>query len=298
MGTRISPPRILLAAALVLAVALCVRLAQGVRALVTEASALAAQDAGPPGPGARSSSPAEQRGSEPHLAAAELHLTNVARASAPQAPAEATLRACADDLRLMASVYDAAHPSRSMAAVHARGGTRLLRPGQRIGDAELVAVRPLRAYFQPRDAAPCMLRVAPATGSKPPARPRVVARPAARTNELSAGIRQLGPHQYAVSRELLQKVLATPLAFRRGARIQVSTGDERVRGLELRALGQAAPLARLGLQRGDIVRSLNGHSLTAPDDALQAMAMLREGKSFSLAVLRGGRPITMSYQVE
>lgn len=213
------------------------------------------------------------------------------------------IAACDAGLRLLGSVVNAEHPDRSLAAVAVRGGTQVLRTGERIGDSLLVSLRPMRAYLRDLDGSTCMLRVTPERVARPAPLKSAGARAGARKPELSvaeltAGIRNLGGDAYAVSRSLLEQALGNPAALRRSARLQVVKKDGRVEGVRLSTLKAQSPLTFLGLQKGDVIRKLNGFDLADPAGALQALSMLKSQRNVSLALLRGGAPRTLTYAVD
>ncbi|HEX5656973.1 MAG TPA: PDZ domain-containing protein, partial [Polyangiales bacterium] len=145
------------------------------------------------------------------------------------------------------------------------------------------------------------LRVTPDTRVRARAtapRARIAKRPALTTRELDAGIRRLSADRFAVTRELLERGLTSLTALRRGVRYQLAREDGRVVGVKVTALPPDSPLARLGIERGDVIRSLNGLALSEPGGALQALAALRVQPQFSLAVLRSGQPRSLHYAVE
>ena len=57
-------------------------------------------------------------------------------------------------------------------------------------------------------------------------------------------------------------------------------------------------LGKLGVQNGDVLRTINGFDLSSPDSALEAYSKLRESDAFSIAMVRRGQPKTMEYSVK
>ena len=53
----------------------------------------------------------------------------------------------------------------------------------------------------------------------------------------------------------------------------------------------------LGLQNGDVVRSVNGHTANTMEDALNAMAAIYDATSVTLKVNRGGPIVTLDYLI-
>jgi general secretion pathway protein C len=54
----------------------------------------------------------------------------------------------------------------------------------------------------------------------------------------------------------------------------------------------------LGIQKDDIIHSVNGRSVKSAEDALNAYRRLRTSKSFQLSVLRNGRPVSLNLSVQ
>ena len=52
----------------------------------------------------------------------------------------------------------------------------------------------------------------------------------------------------------------------------------------------------LGLQQGDIVKSINGRSIKTPEDAFSFYKAVESGAPLSMEILRGGRPRTINYR--
>jgi general secretion pathway protein C len=54
----------------------------------------------------------------------------------------------------------------------------------------------------------------------------------------------------------------------------------------------------MGLEEGDVLRSVNGQQVTDPGQAMQMMSGLRGVNSISIQVLRDGHPTTLTYQIQ
>jgi hypothetical protein len=218
------------------------------------------------------------------------------------------LARCPRELRLLGSIVNAARPEHSLAAVRVHGGTRLLRVGDRVDNLEIVALRPARAYLRTERGPPCVLPVflpaseraqaAPAPAPKLARAVRPKKRSLFEPDELREGIRTVAPNTFAVSRGLLQKALGNVAALRRGGRFRIKSEDGKSRGLEIVTMRKGSPLQYLGLQKGDLIRKLNGLDLTQPDGALQAYGIIKSQERFTLAIQRSGGPQTLTYLLE
>jgi hypothetical protein len=69
-------------------------------------------------------------------------------------------------------------------------------------------------------------------------------------------------------------------------------------GVRIIALRPNSPLARLGLQRGDLVRAVNGCELAGIDAALGCYQRLRNARYASVALVRGGASVTLDVALD
>jgi general secretion pathway protein C len=101
-----------------------------------------------------------------------------------------------------------------------------------------------------------------------------------------------------VARALLDKVLSAQAELMRAARVIPYEENGRVVGVKVYGIRRAALLGKLGIQNGDVLRTINGFDLSSPDTALEAYTKLREMDHFSIAMVRRGQPRTMEYNVK
>ncbi|MEM9863534.1 MAG: type II secretion system protein GspC [Myxococcota bacterium] len=72
----------------------------------------------------------------------------------------------------------------------------------------------------------------------------------------------------------------------------------RVVGIKVYGIRRDQLLGRLGIQNGDLVRTINGYDLSSPDAALEAYATLRGADHLALNLLRRGEPMTLDYHIQ
>jgi type II secretory pathway component PulC len=224
---------------------------------------------------------------------------------------------CNGDLRLLGSVVHGRDPRRSMAALRKDGKMHLITVGERLGELELVALHPTEGFFRNGGGQVCSLPVylsayaaAPAEAAEPPPpapaaadagelTPATAKRPPAFSEEeLKRNIRVLGPKRFAVTRELFTRARMNPSGVSRGARFRPQEKDGRARGMEVFKLREDSLLAHLGVKTGDVLRGLNGFSLTSADGVLEAFGHLGKDSRISLSIERGGAPTTIEYVLE
>lgn len=177
------------------------------------------------------------------------------------------------------------------------GESRTACPGQSILDWTLTKVLPTAAVLSRNGEArtleldePLELATAtrPATtvvtGTAPPAAPPAQDPPAAPTADSNLGI----PTQGEV-REQLDHHLAD--LIKQGS-IKAVVRDQTVIGYGIKVKDPAFLLARIGLQTGDIVKSVNDTPCTGPSDMQKILKIVRNSRSLSFEVERGGQAIT------
>ena len=69
-------------------------------------------------------------------------------------------------------------------------------------------------------------------------------------------------------------------------------------GVKLYGIRRNSLLGKLGLQNGDLLRTINGFEMSSPDTALEAYSKLRTSNNLSVAVVRRGRPMNVEYDIQ
>jgi general secretion pathway protein C len=218
---------------------------------------------------------------------------------------------CPPGMRLIAAMVDTRRPERSVATIETGGKPLLFHPSMDVSGHELVGIREHRVFLRPAGKQLCQLAM-----FAPPQPPPVVPPPVATAvpapaeerppphksslseEELNAGITAVSETNYNVSRQLLDKVLGNQAELMRAARVIPYEENGRVVGVKVYGIRRNALLGKLGIQNGDVLRTINGFDLSSPDSALEAYSKLRESDAFSIAMVRRGQPKTMEYAVK
>jgi general secretion pathway protein C len=217
---------------------------------------------------------------------------------------------CPPGSRLVAVMMEPRHPERSVATIEVAGKPLLYRPGADVQGAELVGLREHRVFLRPKGQQLCQLAMfvppqpvvpPPITPAAPPPPPDEKPPPhksSITEEELNAGVTAVSETQYNISRQLLDKVLGNQAELMRAARVIPFEENGRVVGVKVYGIRRNALLGKLGIQNGDVLRTINGFDLSSPDTALEAYTKLRETNEFSIAMMRRGAPKTMEYSVK
>ncbi len=225
---------------------------------------------------------------------------------------EAPLADCTGDLRLLASVVPK-DPMRGVAVIR-RGSAPSVQilVGTTVENVTLLLLAPTHAYIRDGDKPVCRLPLFPAVSSSappppvasepPPKKPprRSKKAPLFSEEDHAAGIQEIGPDTYRVSRDMITRGMADAAGVVRGTKFhpQTGPGGERNAGVKLQGVTPSSTLSKLGMREGDVLRTLNGLNLSTPDGMLGAYQLLREQKKVTLSVLRDGRPKTLTYHFE
>jgi general secretion pathway protein C len=143
-----------------------------------------------------------------------------------------------------------------------------------------------------KPAPPPQPRAGPAAPAKTP-QPQPALPP-----DLAAKIRRVSATEFLIERNAIDRIMADYAALIRGSRMRpVKNNDGSVSGFGLARIGQQTLLGQLGFLDGDVIQSINGFPLTAPDKALRAYASLRTASELRIQLLRGGRAATIDYRI-
>lgn len=69
-------------------------------------------------------------------------------------------------------------------------------------------------------------------------------------------------------------------------------------GFQIRKIVPGSIYQRLGLRNSDIIKSVNGESLTTQDQALRMISLFKNEREISLEIQRGSKPFTLNYIIE
>ncbi len=222
------------------------------------------------------------------------------------------LPACSGSIRLVAAVLNTRLPEWSFAAiVGAAGKAMLYRAGQAIDGNMLIAIRSESVVLE-QNSRPCQLtmfgveEVSPSPRpavAQAPQRPERPERPGRDDGSISAadmesGITKINDTNFRVTRGLVDQVLENQAELMRTARVIPHEENGRVVGVKLYGIRRNSLLGRLGIQNGDMLRTINGYDMSSPDTALEAYARLREADNLTLSVVRRGQPMTIDYNIQ
>jgi general secretion pathway protein C len=222
--------------------------------------------------------------------------------------------------KLVASVYSERFPEWSFATLTsgAEAQPLLYRKGGRVADSEVYAIYPKAVFLRQGNGRFCSLALFTplvATAAQTPAAVPQVAPPVAAAaptvgaalpamsggiseEELNQNVNALSETKYTVQRSFVDKILQNQAEIMRSARIVPHEENGQVIGVKLYGIRRNSLLGKLGLQNGDLLRTINGYDMASPDSALEAYSKLRSASNLSVAVTRRGRQMSIDYGIE
>jgi general secretion pathway protein C len=222
--------------------------------------------------------------------------------------------ACDTTVKLIAAVHSEQHPEWSFATLGTGSTPPLLyREGSKITDREVVSIYPRAVYMRQGNGKLCSLTLfvdpnavakAPPAAVAPvaPAEAAVAAAApptggASNEAELDANITKQSETQYTVQRSFVDKLLSDQASIMRAARIVPHEENGAVVGVKLYGIRRNSLLGKLGIQNGDLLKTINGADVSSPDSALEAYAKFRSATNLSVAVTRRGQEMTLGYDI-
>jgi general secretion pathway protein C len=117
------------------------------------------------------------------------------------------------------------------------------------------------------------------------------------SQEMDRGIRKTGEHSYEIQRQTLESVLGNMNLLSRSARIVPEIKDGKSGGFRLYSVRPDGPFAKIGMQNGDVISSINGLEITSPEKALEVYSKLKSASHLSLGLERNGQKVTKDYSI-
>lgn len=198
---------------------------------------------------------------------------------------------------VMAARWSHANP---VAVVRSDRRMIVLRRGDRIVDGEVAAVLDGRVLVRRGGRLELLTlgqTVPPVVPSPPPPRltPRAVA--GRELGGLGAAVTPLGKNRFQIERRAWRSALGKVHELARTLRVLPVMRGGRPDGFRVQWLAAGSPLRALGVQRGDVLSAINGHSVATAEELLRIYATLRTASHLSVGLRRGSRVLSLDYLI-
>lgn len=110
-------------------------------------------------------------------------------------------------------------------------------------------------------------------------------------------ITQTGPNQWLIPRSEAEKARGNLGQLLQQARMVPRLVNGATEGFVVAAIQPRSLLASLGIQRGDILLSVNDIPLDSPEKAMQIFTQLQEATRVTIGLSRNQQPMTFEYEV-
>jgi len=134
-------------------------------------------------------------------------------------------------------------------------------------------------------------------GGEPLAAPPVVATAApAAVSGVAAGIRQTSSNAYEVAGDALDRALSD-LPSTSPPRLSPQIEGGQTTGFKLFSIRPDSLYAKIGLQNGDLLKRVNGYTLSSANDALELVGRLKQTEQVTIDLVRRGQPTSIDYRI-
>ena len=112
-----------------------------------------------------------------------------------------------------------------------------------------------------------------------------------------AGVKKKGSGKYEISRDSIDTVLSNMSALSTDARVVPDFKGGKQRGFKLFSIKPKSVFSKIGLKNGDVLKTVNGYTLSSPDKILEVYGKLKDSEQISIEVLRRGKPRNFEYSI-
>jgi general secretion pathway protein C len=221
---------------------------------------------------------------------------------------------CEGASKMISSVYSELHPEWSFATLTTGSDTPLLyREGSRLEDKQIVTILPKAVFLRQANGRLCSLvlfvdkaalQARAQKNAAAEAAPSTAAPMAAATlggiseAEMDQNIHASSETKFGVPRTFVDKILSNQAEIMSSARVVPHEENGQVVGVKLYGIRRNSLLGKLGLQNGDMLRTINGFAMSSPDTALEAYSRLRTASNLAVAIERRGQAMNIQYDIQ
>ena len=119
----------------------------------------------------------------------------------------------------------------------------------------------------------------------------------AQTSPAAASAQRGRVLSYNVSRDLVQESLADLASVMAGVRVEPYFAEGRPDGFRVSRIQPGSLLTTMGLQNGDIIKSVNDRPITTAEDAMRLYGAMKDSPFFRVGIIRNNQPATLQIRV-
>ena len=176
-----------------------------------------------------------------------------------------------------------------LAMIDVNGQTQVVSTGEQVGGMTLTSVTPYSVTLTAANGGVQLLEMN-AEGPTPATPPPIAGQSPQPSPSPEPQEEPEGETEAILTQRELRNILDNPAQFAgKGFRMKPVLNGGEIVGMRVNLRNSSHPLARLGVQDGDIVKSLNGTPLNGPEALSSIYRVLRNTSSLSFDVERGGK---------
>lgn len=112
-------------------------------------------------------------------------------------------------------------------------------------------------------------------------------------------VKNRGNNQYEIQKDALDAVLKDQQKLREQApTVAPFYRDGKPAGFRLNGVRSDSIFSSLGIRNGDVITSVNGQTIDSPQRAMQLYEGLSQRGTIKMIIERGGRPVTITYDIQ
>ena len=117
-------------------------------------------------------------------------------------------------------------------------------------------------------------------------------------DDFDPNVTDLGDNRYQVPKSTVDYSMNHLSELFTQIRAVPNIQNGRTNGFSLSEIEPGSVFDEMGLEEGDVLRSVDGQQVTDPAQAMQMMSMLRNRNQLTVQVFRDGKPITLTYTIQ
>lgn len=172
------------------------------------------------------------------------------------------------------------------------GRQEIYLPGQKIRGFELLKVDEAGVVLR-KDGAEVRVLLRYSSGTASPG--RAPAPPPLKQDGRIAAARP--GQQGSIPRETVDNLLMNPLDEMKKFRLRPAFDGGKALGVEVQWMDRGSFLESVGVEKGDVIQSVNGLEIRNMGDVVNVVNSLMGGDAFDVQVLRGGQAVSLKYNI-
>ncbi|MFO0616624.1 MAG: type II secretion system protein GspC [Polyangiaceae bacterium] len=197
-------------------------------------------------------------------------------------------------------IADSEDPAWSFAMIRTAAGAKMRRVGDEV-DGQVVKAITWDRVWLASGTGRCQLKLDIAANKTASASPTPAPTPTPAAPPPAPGkdpgidpgaVRKVSENEYVVQRSAMDKANGLGGDLKKGSRLVPN------KGIRLSKVDANSLLGQVGIQSGDIVKTINGFDMTDLDKTAEGYSRLKSAREVTLALDRNGTPVTISIKIE